>query len=67
MSYELLLWRCEWENCVHILETREHQLSYELKWGACPSGKTQRILAKLVVKYRDALYEEWSRKTGVED
>ena len=57
----------EWEISVHILETQEHQLSYELKWGAGPSGKTQRTLAKLVVKYREVLYGEWSCKTRVED
>ena len=56
----------EWEIRVHILETRERQLSYQLKWGAGPSGKLQGTLAMLVVKHRHVLYDEWSRKTGVE-
>lgn len=54
----------EWEISVHILETREQRLAYELKWGTGPSGRLQGTLARLVVVHREALYEEWSRKTG---
>jgi hypothetical protein len=56
----------EWEIRVNILETQERQLSYELKWGRGPNGKLQGTLASLVAKNKDALYKEWSDKTGAE-
>lgn len=56
----------EWEMRIHILETRKGELSFDLKWGDGPSGKLKGELAKLVVKHREALYEEWSLKTRTE-
>ncbi|MGV8083751.1 MAG: DUF4160 domain-containing protein [Coriobacteriia bacterium] len=56
----------EWEIKISILETTEDVLSFEIKWGSGPNGRLQAQLAKRVVDNRDALYKEWSRKTGAE-
>jgi len=54
----------EWEITVSILQTTEGALAFESKWGSGPSGRLQVQLARNVVENRDALYREWSRKTG---
>ena len=57
----------EWEIRVYFLESQESHLAFDVRWGAGPNGKMRGALAELVVKHREALYEEWCRKTGLED
>lgn len=56
----------EWEMKVYFLESTRESLSYEVKWGRGPSGRLQAEIARRVITRREALLDEWERKTQTE-
>lgn len=53
----------EWEMRVNFLETTTDALSYQMKWGTCPSARLLARIARQVVDDREALLAEWELKT----
>ncbi len=54
--------RGSWEIRVYLLATTQQELSFDLKWGAGPSGRDQQRLRVAVDAHRAALLAEWEAK-----
>lgn len=57
-----VLKRGAWEIRVYVLATTREHLSFDLKWGATPSGRDQRRLRLAVDGHRQDLLAEWEAK-----